>query len=95
MAICSDTSHPFGFPSKSKFTPLDILKIIVTKLKNQDKKVALVRIDDDGALKRYYEFTKTCHNTNITFQTTGSSINGKSKIPNKTLANITGDILLN
>ena len=35
---------------------------------------------------------------NITVQTIGvdtSSINGKSEIPNKTLANITRDILLN
>ena len=41
---------------------------------------------------------KTCHNMNIIVQNTGgndSSLNGKSEIPNKTLANITRAILLN
>ena len=51
--ICSDTSHPFGFPYRSKRTPLDILKFLVTTLRNQDKKVALTRVDEDGALARY------------------------------------------
>ena len=40
----------------------------------------------------------TCHSMNIIVQTTGgdaSSLNGKSESPNKTLANITRDILLN
>ena len=40
----------------------------------------------------------TCHNMNIIVQTTGgdaSSLNGKSKSPNKTLANITRALLLN
>ena len=41
---------------------------------------------------------RTCHNMNIIVQTTGgyaSSLNGKSEIPNKTLANITRALLLN
>ena len=40
---------------------------------------------------------KTCHNLNITVLTTGgyaSSLNIKSDIPNKTLDNITGALLL-
>ena len=41
VAICSDTSYPFVFPSRSKRLPLDILKFIFTKLRNQDKKVVL------------------------------------------------------
>ena len=41
---------------------------------------------------------KACHNMNFIVQTTGgdaSSINGKIESPNKTLANITGALLLN
>ena len=98
VAICSATSHPFVFPSRSNRTPLDILKFLVTKLRNQDKKVALIRFDEDGALERSSEFTKTRHNMNITVQNTGgyaSDINGKSEIPNKTLANITRALILN
>ena len=97
VAICSDTSHPFGLTSRSKCIPLDILKFLVTTLINQDKKVALIRLYEDGALERSSYFMKTCHNMNITFQNTGrysSPINGKSESPNKTLANITIALLL-
>ena len=44
VAIYSATSHPFGFPSRSKRPPLDILEFIVTTLMNQHKKVALIRV---------------------------------------------------
>ena len=89
---------PFGFPSRSKRPPLDILKFLVTTLINKDKKVAFIRFDEDGALARSYEFMKTCHNMNIIFQTPGvdaSYINGKSESPNKKLDNITRSLLLN
>ena len=98
VAICSATSHPFGFPSRSKRPPLDILKFIVTILRNQDKKVAFIKVDEDGALSISSEFVKTCHIVNIIAQTTGgyaSSIYGKSESTNKTLANITVALLLN
>ena len=48
---------------------------------NQDKKVAFIRVDEDGALPRSSEFMRTCHKMNIIVQTTGgdaSSLNGKS-----------------
>ena len=80
VAICYATSDLFGFPSRSKLPTLDILKFLVTKLINQDKKVALIRVDEDVALARYSEFMKTFHNMNIIVQTTGgdaSSLNGK------------------
>ena len=98
VAICSANSYPFVFPSRSKRPPLDILKFLVTTLRNKDKKVAFIRVDEDGALSRSSEFMKTCHNMNIIVQTTGgdaSSLNGKSESPNKTLANIMRALLLN
>ena len=98
VAICSATSYPFGFPSRSKRPPLYILKCIVTTLRNQDKKVAFIRVDEDGAPARSSESMKTCHNMNIIVRTTGgdaSSLNGKIKSPNKTLANIKRAIFLN
>ena len=67
-------------------------------MSNQDKKVAFIRVDKDGALARSSEFTKTCHNMNIIVQTTGRyapPLNGKREIPNKTLANIKIYLLLN
>ena len=38
--ICYDTSYPLGFTYIIKLTTLDILKFLVTTLRNQDKKVA-------------------------------------------------------
>ena len=42
LAIWSATSYPFGFPSRSKHSPLDILKFPVTTFRNQDKKVSFM-----------------------------------------------------
>ena len=98
VAICSTTSHTFVFPFRSKLPTLEILKFLVTTLRNQDKKLAFIQVHEDGALSRLSQFTKTCHSMNIIFQTTGgyaSSLNSKSERPNKKLANITKDLLLN
>ena len=97
VAIWSATSHPFGFTYRSKCQPIDILKCIVTILRNQDKKVEFIRVDKDGYLSRSSEFMSTCHNMNTIVQTTGryaSSINDKIESPNKTLANIMRALLL-
>ena len=98
LSLCSVTSCLFGFPPRSKLSPLDILKFLVTELNNQDKKVAFIRVDEDGALSISYEFMKKCHNMNITLQTAGvyaSIFNGKIEIQNNTLANITRALILN
>ena len=61
-------------------------------------KVALIRVDEDGALEKSSEFIKTCHNINIIVQTTDGdaySLNGKSESTNKTLANTTRALILN
>ena len=80
VAICSATSHPFVFPSIRKHPPLEILKFLVTTLRNQDKEFAFIRVDEYGELARYSDFMKTCHNINIIVQTAGgyaSYLNGK------------------
>ena len=49
-------------------------------------------------MSRSSEFMNTCHKMNVIVQKTGgdvSLLNGKIKIQNNTLANITRDILLN
>ena len=97
VAICSATSHTFGLPYRSKIPHINILKLIVTTLRNQDKKAAFIRVDEDGALEKSNEFMKICYNMSITVQTTGgyaSSLNGKIESPNKKIANITRAILL-
>ena len=92
VAICAATSYPFGLLSRSKRPPLDIIKLLVTTLRNQDKTFAFIRVYEYGALARSSEFMSTCRSMNIIVQTTGgdaSSLNGKSKSPNKTLSLLT------
>ena len=98
VAICSATSYPFGFPSRKKRQHLDILKLLVTTLRNHDNKFSFIRFDEDGAPARSSQLMNTCHNMNIIVHTTGgdsSSLNGKSEIPSKTISNITRALLLN
>ena len=80
VAISSANSYPFGFPSKSKHSPLDILKFPITTLINKDNKFTFIRVDEDGAMSIYFEFMEIYNNMNIVAQTTGVdafSINGK------------------
>ena len=98
VAICSITSHPFGFTPRIKRITLDILRFLATKFRNQDNKVEFIRVEKDGALARSSEFMKTCNNKNTIVQTTGgdaSALNGKTESPNKTLDNIKRSLLLN
>ena len=98
LDIYSVTSYPFVSPSRRKFPLLEIIKFLVTKLRIQNKKVSFIRVDEDVELARSYEFMKTCHKLNIIFQATGVdtySLNGKIKIPNKTLDSITSALILN
>ena len=86
MTIYSATSHPFGFPSRRKRKSLDILKFIVTTLRNKENKVSFIRVDEYEALTGYSEFMKTCHNMNIIVQTKEgyeSSLNCKREIPKR------------
>ena len=97
VAICSAPSYPFGFPPRSKRPHLDILKFLVTTLSNHDNKFPFVQLYEDRSLEISSEFMSTCHNMNTVVKNTGgdaSSLNGKTKIPNKTLANITTALLL-
>ena len=98
VAICSDTSNPFVFLPRSKHPPLYTLKFLITISRNQDKKVSFIWVDEDGALARSSEFTRTCHNMTIVVQNTdvyAPSLNGKILNPNNTLSNITRSLVLN
>ena len=98
MATFSANSYSFGFPSRSKHPPLDILKLLINTLSNQYKKVSFIQVYKDGSLEISSVFMITCHNMNIIVQTKfgdASSLCVKVEIPNNTLYNITRDILLN
>ena len=57
-------SYSFVFLSIIKLKSLDILKFLVTALRNQDKKYAFIVVDKDVALAKYFEFMRTCYNMN-------------------------------
>ena len=98
VAICSANSYLFEFSSRSKCSPLDIPKILVATLRNQDNIFAFIQVDEYGSSSGSSEFMNTCHNMNIIVKTTGgdsSSLNDKSEIPNKTISYITRSLLLN
>ena len=60
--------YPFGFISIIKWLPIEILKLLFTTLRNQYNKYVFMRVEEDGALARYSEFMRTCHNMNIIVQ---------------------------
>ena len=65
LTICSVASYPFGFPSRITLPPIDTLKLLVITLRNQDKKVSLIVVERDRALKILFKFMRTCHIMNI------------------------------
>ena len=50
VAIFSSTSCPFGFSYRIKRPYLEIITFIVNTLRNQDKKVAFIQVDEYGGL---------------------------------------------
>ena len=98
VAIYSAASHLFEFKYRIKRPTLEILKFIFSIFRNQDNKVALIQVDNDGAMIWSSEFMRTIHNKNIKVQKTigyASSVNSKSVTPNKTLDIITMLLLMN
>ena len=82
VAICSSTSYPCGLTPGRKHLPLEIIKWLVTKFRNQDHKVVFIQFDEYETRSRSSEFMNTGHNMNIIVQTIGvdaNSLNGKLK----------------
>ena len=89
---------PLDFHPESNILLFTYSKKFVTALRNQDKKVSLIRVDEYGAPARPSEFMRIYHNMNIIVQSTGGdaySLNGEIEIPNKTLNNIAKYLLMN
>ena len=98
VPIWSNTSYSFGFTSRVKILPFEMLKFLLDNLRNKYKKVALVWVDEDGTFSKSSESMKPCYRMNILVQTTGDyaySLNGKSEITNKVLANIKLSLMMN
>ena len=68
VTICFATIYHFRLKPTSKHPPLNTLKSFMNTLRNKDKKVALVWVDEDGAMETSSELMSTRHNMNIIFQ---------------------------
>ena len=89
---------PLWISTPKQIPPLDIFKFLFNELRNPDKKVLFIIVDEDESLARSSEFMKTCNNMGSIVQTTAGDvyyIKGLKKSPNKTLTNITRFLLLN
>ena len=47
LAVNSSTAYPFGFTSRVKCRPIDILNFLVATLRNQDNKFAFILVDEN------------------------------------------------
>ena len=83
--------------SRRKILPLAILKFLVTKLSNQDNKVSFIGVDKYEELPKSSACMWPCNRVNITIERKAgyvSSLNGRIKRPNITLANTKRSIMM-
>ena len=65
------TGYPFGFPSRNKRPPLDLIRFLVLTLQRLGKAVNFVRVDEGGELARCSEINKLLINMQVVVHTTG------------------------
>lgn len=79
------------FYNVNKHPPLKILVYFLSTLNKDNKTVATIRVDEDGAFAQNFEFFEFLLHKNITLETTGgraSFLNGKVEWPNRTIADL-------
>lgn len=89
--VCASTSYPFAFPTKSKSSPLDLVRWFIETLRKIGRDPVFVRVDEDGALAKCSHFCELIVNLECVLESTGGSNsenNGKVERPHGTLANM-------
>ncbi len=89
--VCAGTSYPFTFPTKSKTSPIQLVKWFVSTMKKTGREVVFIRVDEDGALANCSQFCQTIIQLNCILETTGgynSENNGMVERPHGTLADM-------
>ena len=90
-AVCSSTSYPFNFPTKSRSPPIEITLYLIRTIRSMGYQVLFIQVDEDGAFARSSEFCQMIVEENIVLQTTGggnSENNGMVERQNQFDANI-------
>jgi hypothetical protein len=98
LIIDAKTRMLWLFCSSTKRAPLSTLEYFFTILHRENKAPKTVRVDEDGALARNYEFTNLLIQERLTLETTGgyaSFLSGKVERPHHTIANMTRALYFN
>ena len=89
---CASTSYPFGFPTKSKSPPIEILRWLIGSLRSMGHVVNFIRVDEGGELANSSSFAEFVFKCDCVMESTGagnSTNNGKVERQNRTKADMT------
>jgi hypothetical protein len=98
LIIDAKTCMLWIFCTANKRAPIKILSYFFSIMKKENKNITTIRVDEDGALARSYEFTELLLQHSITLETTGgyaSFLNGKVERPNRTIADMVHALYFN
>ena len=88
---CGATSYAFGFPTKAKTPPLDIVQWSINTIRTMGYEVIFIRVDEDSSLANSSEFCSLIKKLNCLLETTGggnSTNNGMVETGNRSRANM-------
>ena len=88
---CASTSYPFGFPTKSKSPPIEILRWLIGTLRSMGYVVNFIRVDEGGELANSSSFAEFIFKSDCIMESTGagnSTNNGKVERQNRTKADM-------
>jgi len=86
LIIDAKTHMLWLFCTSNKRAPIKILSYFFSIMKKENKVLHSIRVDEDGALARSYEFTELLIQHSITLET--FFLNGKVEWPNRTIADM-------
>jgi len=98
LIIDAKTRMLWLFCSSTKRAPLSTLRYFFSILQREKRPAKTIRVDEDGALARNYEFTQLLIDDRLTLETTGgyaSFLNGKVERPHRTIADMTRALYFN
>ena len=88
---CASTSYPFGFPTKNKSPPIEILRWLIGSLRSMGYVVNFIRVDEGGELANSSSFAEFVFKSDCILESTGagnSTNNGKVERQNRTKADM-------
>ncbi len=91
LIIDAKTRMIWLFCSSTKRAPLITVQYFFNIIQKENKTPKTIRVDEDGALARNFEFTKLLLQNNLTMDTTGgyaSFLNGNVERPHRTIADM-------